>query len=233
MAKKVYAVKRGRQTGLFTNWDECKAQVAGFQGAVYKGFMNTSEAAAWLYGSAATSAPARKTVRKPVEAAEMSLFGETSRTAEPVEDEYIVYTDGSCLRNPDGPGGWATVIRHIETGEKKELSGGEPSTTNNRMELMAGIKALEALPEGAAVAFYADSQYLQNAFVKRWLVSWKKRGWRTSTDSPVKNQDLWELLDAEVQRHKVHFHWVKGHAGDENNERCDELAKREAMKYMD
>ena len=229
MAKKIYAVKRGRNTGLFNTWDECKAQVEGYQGAVYKGFMDIAEANAWLWGSSATAG--KKSVKATVPAGEFSLFGTDDEIRE--DEEYVVYTDGSCLRNPDGPGGWAAVIKDTATGEKKEISGGEASTTNNRMELMAGIMALKALPEGASVAFYADSQYLQNAFVKRWLSSWKRRGWITSTGTPVKNQDLWEALDSEVQRHKVNFHWVKGHAGNEDNERCDVLAKKEAMKYMD
>ncbi|MBQ2048696.1 MAG: ribonuclease HI, partial [Schwartzia sp.] len=151
----------------------------------------------------------------------------------PINEDYVIYTDGSCLRNPDGPGGWAAVITKTATGEKQEISGGEASTTNNRMELTAGIMALRALPEGASTAFFADSQYLQNAFVKRWLVSWKRRGWITSTGTPVKNQDLWMALDAEVSCHEVHFHWVKGHAGNEDNERCDRLAKAEAMKFAD
>ena len=229
MAKKIYAVKRGRKTGLFNTWDECKAQVAGVQGAVYKGFMDIDEANAWLSGSTAASVAVKGT---PVRTGEQtSLFGEEKDA--PINEDYVIYTDGSCLRNPDGPGGWAAVITKTATGEKQEISGGEASTTNNRMELTAGIMALRALPEGASTAFFADSQYLQNAFVKRWLVSWKRRGWITSTGTPVKNQDLWMALDAEVSRHEVHFHWVKGHAGNEDNERCDRLAKAEAMKFAD
>ncbi|MCR5559996.1 MAG: ribonuclease HI [Schwartzia sp.] len=230
MAKKIYVVKRGRNTGLFNTWEECKAQVEGYQGAVYKGFMDIAEANAWMWGSSST-APAKKSAAGTSAAAQTSLF--CTEKTETFTEDYVVYTDGSCLRNPDGPGGWAAVIRESASGKKKEISGGEPSTTNNRMELMAGIMALKALPEGASVAFYADSQYLQNAFVKRWLSAWKRRGWITSTGTPVKNQDLWAALDAEVQRHKVFFHWVKGHAGNEDNERCDVLAKKEAMKYMD
>lgn len=217
MAKKIYAVKRGRKTGLFTVWAECAAQVKGFQGAVYKGFMTEEEARAWLDGADART-------EQPRAAAEM---------AEPSapDADYIIHTDGSCLRNPGGPGGWAAVIETTATGAVEEKSGGDPETTNNRMELTAALMALSAVPEGARVALYTDSQYLKNAFTKFWLPAWKKRGWKKADGEPVLNQDLWVQLDAAFAARQVQFHWVKGHAGNPRNERCDALARAEAEKF--
>ena len=217
MAKKFYAVKRGRKTGLFTVWAECAAQVKGFQGAVYKGFMTEDEARAWLGGADART-------EQPRAAAEM---------AEPSapDADYIIHTDGSCLRNPGGAGGWAAVIETTATGAVEEKSGGDPETTNNRMELTAALMALSAVPEGARVALYTDSQYLKNAFTKFWLPAWKKRGWKKADGEPVLNQDLWVQLDAAFAARQVQFHWVKGHAGNPRNERCDVLARAEAEKF--
>ena len=225
MAKKFYAVKRGRKTGIFTVWAECSAQVQGFQGAVYKGFMTEAEARDWLDGALDSSAPcaaksgaaAKKSSVPPVE--------------EPVDADYIIHTDGSCLRNPGGAGGWAAVIETVATGEVRECSGGDPETTNNRMELTAALEAMNAVPEAARVALYTDSQYLKNAFTKFWLPAWKKRGWKKADGEPVLNQDLWMQLDAAFAARRVQFHWVKGHAGNPRNERCDELARNEAEKH--
>ncbi len=143
-----------------------------------------------------------------------------------------VHTDGACSGNP-GPGGWAAILR---SGAKElELAGGEPLTTNNRMELMAAIAALEALKRPTRVRVYTDSQYLRLG-ITEWLRSWKARGWRTADKKPVKNQDLWERLDAANRRHRVNWRWLKGHAGHPGNERADELARgairalREAAK---
>ena len=221
--KKVYAVRRGRQTGLFHTWDECRAQVDGFAGAQYKGFTSAAEAMQWLTGS---SAPAVRTA-KP--AAAPRLF-DLPEPEVPVCD-FVVYTDGSCLRNPDGPGGYAAVI--LPQGEKPPIRvhGGEPSTTNNRMELRAAIEGLAAIRENASVLLYTDSQYMKNGFTKNWVRNWKRNGWRTAKGTAVLNKDLWLQLDEQLQRHRVSFQWVKGHAGHEYNEQCDELAKSEAMKY--
>ena len=137
----------------------------------------------------------------------------------------VIHTDGSCLGNP-GPGGWAALLSYQE--HTKELSGGFARTTNNRMELMAAIVALETIKEPCEAALYTDSQYVRNEVEKRWLAGWKKNGWRTASKSPVKNQDLWQRLDAQLARHKVTFFWVKGHAGHPENERCDMLARSAA-----
>jgi ribonuclease HI len=131
-----------------------------------------------------------------------------------------IYTDGACRGNP-GPGGWGALLIHGET--EKELSGAEPQTTNNRMELMGAIMALAALKRSVSVRLHTDSKYVCTG-VQDWLPNWKARGWRTADKKPVKNQDLWERLDVEAQRHQVTWQWVKGHAGNAGNERVDRLA---------
>ena len=130
------------------------------------------------------------------------------------------FTDGACLGNP-GPGGWGVILRW--KGQEQELSGGEPHTTNNRMEMMAAIKALESLVRPSEVRLYTDSQYLKKG-ITEWIHSWKKNGWRTSGKDPVKNEDLWKVLDALAARHRVAWHWVKGHSGHPENERADRLS---------
>ena len=139
-------------------------------------------------------------------------------SAEAVE----VYADGACRGNP-GPGGWGVLLR--EGGRERELFGGEAATTNNRMELTAVIRALEALAPGAHARVYTDSQYVQKG-ITGWIHDWKRRGWRTADKKPVKNQDLWMRLDALARGHHVEWHWVKGHAGHPENERADALANR-------
>jgi ribonuclease HI len=137
-----------------------------------------------------------------------------------------IYSDGGCQGNP-GPGGWAAVLRY---GDKvKEISGGEPATTNNRMELKAAIEALNALREPCEVEFHTDSNYLREG-ISKWIGSWKARNWRTLSKEPVKNEDLWRALDAARQKHMIDWRWVKGHAGTVDNERCDVLAGEEMAK---
>ena len=133
-----------------------------------------------------------------------------------------IYTDGGCRGNP-GIGGWGVVVNY--DGHEKHLFGGEAETTNNRMELTAAIKALQALKQPCAVTLYTDSQYVKQG-IEQWLANWKKNNWRTAAKKAVKNQDLWQLLDTEVQRHKVKWDWVKGHSGNPGNELADELANR-------
>ncbi len=138
-----------------------------------------------------------------------------------------IYTDGSCHPNP-GRGGWGCVL-YFRDGRVQELSGGEMETTNNRMELMAALRALQYLAEPHNVDLYTDSQYFRDGITK-WLPAWQRRGWLTADRHPVKNQDLWMALAEEVKRHKMHWHWVKGHAGQAGNERANTLAQREMMK---
>jgi ribonuclease HI len=135
-----------------------------------------------------------------------------------------VFTDGACSGNP-GPGGWGAILRYGDT--EKELSGGETETTNNRMEMMAAISALEALKRPVTVDIHTDSTYVRDGITK-WIHGWKKRDWRTTDKKPVKNVDLWQRLEAAAAKHEVAWHWVKGHAGHPENERADELA-REAV----
>ena len=139
-----------------------------------------------------------------------------------------LYTDGACSGNP-GPGGWGAILMYGP--HKKELSGGEPSTTNNRMELTAVIKGLEALRESCTVELYSDSKYVIDALEKGWAVSWRKRGWIKGDKKPALNPDLWEQLLDLCERHTVRLHWVKGHAQNPYNNRCDQLAVAESQKF--
>ncbi len=134
----------------------------------------------------------------------------------------VVFADGACKGNP-GPGGWGAILRMGD--REKEIYGGEPATTNNRMELTAVIRALEALKRRCKVKVYTDSQYVQKG-VSEWLAQWKRRGWRTADRKPVKNEDLWRRLDELASQHAVDWHWVRGHAGHPENERADALANR-------
>jgi ribonuclease HI len=133
-----------------------------------------------------------------------------------------IYTDGACRGNP-GPGGWGALL--VAGGREKELWGGELLTTNNRMELTAAIRGLEALKRRCEVDLFTDSQYVRNG-IREWLVQWKRRGWKTADRKPVKNQDLWERLDDLVTGHDIEWHWVRGHSGHDGNERADALANR-------
>ncbi len=132
-----------------------------------------------------------------------------------------IFTDGACSGNP-GPGGWGAILRYGP--HEKEISGAEPETTNNRMELMAAIRALEALKEPCTVDLYTDSEYLRNG-ITEWIRNWQARGWKTAAKKPVKNADLWQRLLAAIEPHEVHWHWVRGHAGHAENERADALAR--------
>ena len=142
-----------------------------------------------------------------------------AKAAEKVVD---IFTDGACSGNP-GPGGWGAVLRY--DGHEKDIYGGERLTTNNRMELMAAIMALEGLKRPVKVRVHTDSQYLRNG-ITQWIRGWKRNGWRTADKKPVKNVDLWQRLEAALERHDVSWHWVRGHAGHPENERADALARR-------
>ncbi|MBL8791203.1 MAG: ribonuclease HI [Rhizobiales bacterium] len=133
----------------------------------------------------------------------------------------VIHTDGACSGNP-GPGGWGAILDY--NGSRKELFGGEANTTNNRMELKAAIEALNALTRPCAVAMHVDSQYVKDGITK-WIHGWKKNGWKTADKKPVKNVELWQALDEAIRRHKISWHWVKGHDGNPDNERADELAR--------
>ncbi|MEM6847989.1 MAG: ribonuclease HI [Pseudomonadota bacterium] len=146
----------------------------------------------------------------------------SSETAHQGSRETVIYTDGACSGNP-GPGGWGVILTHGN--HEKELFGGERDTTNNRMELTAAIEGLRALKRPISVTVVTDSQYVRQG-ITQWLAQWKARGWRTAAKAPVKNQDLWQMLDELASHHDVTWRWVKGHAGHPENERADELARR-------
>lgn len=133
-----------------------------------------------------------------------------------------IFTDGACRGNP-GPGGWGALLRY--NGQERELYGYQPDTTNNQMELMAAIQALETLTRPCQVSLTTDSQYVRQG-ITEWLVGWKRKGWKTAAGKPVKNQELWQRLDAAAARHQVAWHWVKGHSGHDENERVDQLANK-------
>ncbi len=141
-----------------------------------------------------------------------------------------LYTDGACSGNP-GPGGWGAILSY--NGVEKELSGGEGNTTNNRMELLAVISGLEALKEPCRVELYSDSKYVIDGLSKGWAVSWRKNGWRKADKKPALNPDLWERLLNLTEKHELSYHWVKGHADNPYNNRCDQLAVNESQKYKE
>ncbi len=174
------------------------------------------------------SKPAAKRATKRAAKAEVEPQAATAPGAAKASPRKRVQaiTDGSCLGNP-GPGGWACILRYGE--RSKEMSGGDPHTTNNRMELMAAIQALDALTESCAIEVVTDSEYVKNG-VESWMARWKKNGWVTSAKKPVLNQDLWEALDNALARHTTTWVWTKGHAGNADNNRCDELARGAAAR---
>lgn len=208
--KKFYAVAAGRSTGIFTDWATTEKQVKGFAGAKYKSFSTQSEAESWLNDPvyAPKSKSAKNTVKKVEE-------------REP-DNAIVIYTDGGAINNP-GPGGYGVVI--CLNGERLELSGGFRLTTNNRMEMMACIVALqEVAGTSRPIVLYSDSSYLVNGVEKGWAKKWRAKGWRKADGSPALNTDLWEELLKLLEGENVKLRWVKGHAGNELNERCDQLA---------
>jgi ribonuclease HI len=212
--KKYYAVAVGRSCGIYTDWATTEKQVKGFAGAKFKSFPTKAEAEAWQENPVYQKKEGSKSPKQEA--------GLVSPQQQCDPDVIIVYTDGGSINNP-GPGGYGVVIE--KDGNRQELSGGFRHTTNNRMEMMAAIVALRTLQNcGKKIFLYSDSSYLVNGISKGWAKKWRSKGWLKSDGQPVLNIDLWkELLDL-LTEVKVSFNWVKGHAGNELNERCDRLA---------
>ncbi|MFN0084023.1 MAG: ribonuclease HI [Blastocatellia bacterium] len=234
MAKKnFYVVRSGRQTGIFPTWAECKAQVDGYQNADYKGFATLDEAEAYLGLKPADAPPPQAAEEIKPRAAPAQ-----SQPALPMPKpaagrglrQVTIYTDGACTGNP-GPGGYGAVL--LYDGEREELSGGFRRTTNNRMEILACVVALRALAGRCAVTLHSDSKYVVNTMEKGWARRWRSADWKrkegygeTAVWKEALNADLWEQMLALCDQHKVAFVWVRGHAGDVENERCDQLARQ-------
>ena len=215
--KKFYAIAKGVKPGIYTSWPEAEAQVKGFGGAKFKSFPTRAEAESWI-----------KNPNQVVTRCKTNKQSSTKKFTKPklANNCIEIYTDGGAINNP-GPGGYGAVI--VIDGNEKELSGGYTHTTNNRMELMACIKGIEALAEiNRPVALFSDSSYVVNGISKGWAKGWRKRNWLKSDGQPAINPDLWEKLLDLTKNLKISFHWVKGHAGHPLNERCDKLAVQSA-----
>jgi ribonuclease HI len=222
--KQYYVAIHGRQPGLYDQWfgeGGAAEQVDGLTDAIYKGFYTMQEAAVWLRELHAETIPGL-----PPDLVDLlGLHPEQPRREGPHDllkaGKILIYTDGGAIDNP-GPGGYGVVLRY--KGHKNELSGGFRRTTNNRMELLACIEGLKALRRRCTVVLYSDSRYVVNGMNKGWAERWQARGWKLSNDEDVKNADLWQQLVALCQQHDVEFRWVRGHRGNPDNERCDQLA---------
>jgi ribonuclease HI len=222
--KKVYAVARGRRTGVFDKWfgsGGAFEQVDGFAGAVFKGFSDLAAAEKWLSGVGKISGGKAPGKKRPAKSRA------PLQTAVSPEDALIISPAGGRLGNP-GPGGGGAVI--LDGGKREELSGGYRLTTNNRMELTACIMALKQLKRPSSVIMHSDSKYVVDGIMKGWAVGWRARGWMRTKTEKAKNADLWAELLSLCEGHRVEFRWVKGHAGIEENERCDFLANQEQAK---
>ena len=237
---KWYAVARGRTNGLYLKWfgaDGAEAQVRGFPGAVYKGFLTREEAQEWFFrmqGIQPVLEKAVETVKNEGEDNETTAVIQeptSGPTAFQAHDssagKVVIHTDGACIGNP-GPGGYGVVM--LEDGQKKELSGGFKRTTNNRMELISCIEALKGLKCPSVATIYTDSQYVANSIGKGGARKWRENNWMRKDGEKAKNVDLLgQLLDL-CDLHRVEFVWVRGHSGDPDNERCDQLAEAMAAQ---
>jgi ribonuclease HI len=245
MAKKktYYAVAKGHKPGIYDQWfgeNGAKISIEGFSNPIFKKFSTLEDASLWLNqitGNKVSTVDSQShslTLAKNSHLNKTRLKPKTSVPLNSIQDKVcncsgkvIIYTDGGCIKNP-GPGGYGAVLKFNNC--RKEISGGYRRTTNNRMELTACIEGLRALKKPCRVVIYSDSMYVVNGIEKGWVQKWRSNGWmRTKTD-PAENIDLWEDLLELCSRHKVEFKWVRGHAGNLENERCDQLAKQNALK---
>ncbi len=221
MSKKVYAVFQGHQPGIFESWDETSNHVKGFRGAKYKSFADRESAIAWLRECVlAANEPVSQNLIDILKTQTNNTSAQSIPNVFRDNGKIIIHTDGGASPNP-GVGGYGVVLQ--KGSRRKELSQGYQLTTNNRMEMMAVIAALQELNESSEVILYTDSKYVVDSITKRWVYNWKKRGWKKSDGKRPENVDLWEVLIALLDQHQVDFRWVKGHAGHTENERCDAL----------
>jgi ribonuclease HI len=230
-SKSLYLVVKGRRPGLYTQWfgsGGAAEQVKDFTGAVYKGFYTPESAAAWLREldrTALAGLPA--SLRALLETGQAQPEEQNTVAALLRSGQAVLFTDGGALTNP-GPGGYGVVLRLGS--QRRELSGGFRLTTNNRMELFACIAGLTALKETTSAVLFSDSSYVVNGITKGWAARWQSRGWWRTKTEKAENIDLWEQLLSLCSARPVDFRWVKGHAGDPDNERCDQLATRAAQR---
>ncbi|MFC2029387.1 ribonuclease HI [Chloroflexota bacterium] len=222
--KQYYIVVHGRQHGIYSNWfghGGAAEQVEGFPDAIYRGFYDREEAIEWLgtfgWDTLASLAPDLLDLLESSPPPPQSEGPEELLAAGKV----LIYTDGGAISNP-GPGGYGVVLRF--KGRRKELAGGFRLTTNNRMELRACIEGLRALRHECSVVLFSDSSYVVNGMTKGWAERWQVDGWKLSSGQSVKNAGLWRKLLEQCQKHDVEFRWVRGHSGNRDNERCDQLA---------
>jgi ribonuclease HI len=227
--KKFYAVRCGHKPGVYWTWEECKTQVDGYSNADYKGFSTLKDAEDYLGGGVRKLKPpsAEQVSGRNRAATSMALRGVGQQRAS--LKRVVIYTDGACTGNP-GPGGYGVVLIHGE--QRKELFAGFRLTTNNRMEILGCIAGLKGLKEPCEVTIYSDSRYVVNTMTKSWALRWRKHDWKRKDGNgewkDALNSDLWaQMLDL-CDRHWVSFKWVRGHSGNEGNERCDQLARAAA-----
>lgn len=214
--KKYYAVKKGYNPGVYDNWATAENQVKGYPGAQFKGFFSKEEAYEWFEGIVSLEKRGASSRKKQIIAV----------NRDDGEADVIIYTDGGAINNP-GPGGYGVVLQHDN--KQEEFFGGYRLTTNNRMELMACIVALQKTQRcPGKILLFSDSSYVVNGISKGWVKNWQRNGWLKSDKKPVKNRDLWEKLSLLVDALDIEFRWVKGHAGHPLNERCDKLAVKSA-----
>ncbi|NQV14635.1 ribonuclease HI [bacterium] len=221
-AKKIYAIFSGRLPGLYNNWDEASAQINGFKGAKYKSFGAREEAIQWLRECilAASESVDQKLIDLIKSHDESSnTFDQSRKNLE--RSKIIIHTDGGASPNP-GIGGYGVVLQRGDL--RKEFSAGYELTTNNRMEVMACIVALQSLKESSRVVLHSDSKYVVDTIAKGWAKGWRRKGWHKSDGKMAENVDLWEQLLNLLEMHSVDFKWVRSHAGNKENERCDLLA---------
>jgi ribonuclease HI len=214
-----YAVAAGKKPGIYTSWfgpDGAEIQVRGFEGARFKGFLALNEAEAWLKNPG---------VFKP--RAQYAKYTAGAESEADTAGRIIIYSDGGSINNP-GPGGYGVVI--IDGNKRLEISGGFRRTTNNRMELSGAIAGLSLFEKHSRLLLRTDSQYVVKGVMEGWAIKWRKNGWMRTRNEPAENYDLWKTLLELAEKHDVIFEWVKGHAGHDENERCDELARSVSAK---